>query len=87
MLHNVLVARSRKNFSQCVLCTNFLALYFMMVFIGENTCGVTKNISFFILASYRSCVLHNLLVALSRYKLAICILRDGWVCAYFSALY
>ena len=39
MLHNVLVAGSRNNFSQCVLCTNFLALYFMMVFIGENTCG------------------------------------------------
>ena len=39
VLHNVLVARSSKNFSQCVFCTSFLALYFMKVFIGENTCG------------------------------------------------
>ena len=38
VLHNVLVARSRINFSQCVLCTNILALYFIIVFIGENTC-------------------------------------------------
>ena len=39
VLRNVLVARSRNHFSQCVLYTNFLALYFMMVFIGENTCA------------------------------------------------
>ena len=36
VLHNLLVARSRNNFSLCVLYTNFLALYFMMVFIGKN---------------------------------------------------
>ena len=34
-----IVARIRNNFSQNMLCTNFLALYFMMVFIGENTGG------------------------------------------------
>ena len=39
VLHNVLVPRSRNIFSQCVLYTNFLALYFMMVFIGENMWG------------------------------------------------
>ena len=44
----------------------------------------TKNTSFFVLASCRSCVL---LVALSRYKLALCILRDGCVCTYFLPLY
>ena len=42
----------------------------------------TKNTSIFILASCRSCVLPNLLVALSSYKLALCIL-----CNYFLALY
>ena len=40
----------------------------------------TKNTSFFVLASYRSCVLPNL-------SLALCILRDGCVCTYFLALY
>ena len=39
VLHSVLVATSINNFSQCVLYTNFLALYFMTVFIGENICG------------------------------------------------
>ena len=39
VLRNVLVARSRNHFSQCVLYTNFLALYFMMMFIEENTCA------------------------------------------------
>ena len=38
--HNVLVARCRNNFSQCVLFSSFMALYFMMVFILENICGV-----------------------------------------------
>ena len=39
MLHNVLVARIRNNFSQSILCINFMAVYFMMVFIGDNTGG------------------------------------------------
>ena len=53
VLHNVLVARSRKNVSQCVLCTYFLALYFMKVYISrklmwEPSSGKleTKNIFF-----------------------------------------
>ena len=43
--------------------------------------------SIFILDSCRSCVLPNLLVALSRYKLALSILRDSCVCTYFLPLY
>ena len=43
--------------------------------------------SIFILDSCRSCVLPNLLVALSRYKLALSILRDRCVCTYFLPLY
>ena len=46
----------------------------------------TKNTSFFVLASCRSCVLPILLVALSRYKLALYLLRDGCVCTYFLPL-
>ena len=44
----------------------------------------TKNTSFF-----RSCFLHFMCAAqyLSRYKLPLCILRDGFVCTYFLALY
>ena len=95
MLHNVLVTRIRNNFLQCVLCTNFLPLYFMIVFIVLEKTQVgpssgkleTKNTSFFVLGSCRSCVLYNLLVALSRYKLSLCILRDGCDCTHFVALY
>ena len=47
----------------------------------------TKNTSFFVLASCGSCVLPNLLVALSRYKLALYLLRDGCVCTYFLPLH
>ena len=88
MLHNVLVARRRNNFSQCVLCTNFLALYCMMVFIGENTGGGQLVASYKIKTRlFCSCYLQVVCAAqsLSRYKLALCILRDGFVCTYFLA--
>ena len=148
-----LVARSRNNFSQWVLCSKFQALYFddgvywrkhMWDSSSDNL--ETKNTFFFVFASWRSCGLHNVLVArsrdqllavrtlhqfsaiifhdgvywrkhrwgpssgnpetkntsffrscflhfmcaaqnLSRYKLPLCILRDGFVCTYFLALY
>ena len=65
-----------ENFSQCVFCTNFLALYFMMVFTVEKMWGrpsrsklETKNTSFVILSSCRSCVLPNLIALFKLFKL------------------
>ena len=82
------------NFSLCVRCSNFQALYFMMVFIGEkNRWGPSsgklesKNTSFFVLASCRSCVLHNVLVARIRNNFSQNILCTNFLTLYFMMVF
>ena len=89
-----LVARSRNNFSQWVLCSKYHSLYFDDgVYWRKHRWGPssgnleTKNASFFRSCFLQICFFMCAAQYLSRYKLPLCILRDGFVCTYFLALY
>ena len=94
LLPKVLVAQSRNKLPlrnlRMLQLHHFVALYCLMVFIHGTQVSPssgrvkTKKASVQILASCRSCVLHNLLVARSRNKLPHYILWAGPGCNYIA---